>query len=141
MENLTLGAETRTIVERLEHAHLSTANLERALDFYRRAFGLKVRFREVGPHGPCAHVGTDRFYLALTEKPGLKPAAACEGHATIYHLGLVTSDAAALKDRLDREGFDVTWDVSRPEGRALYVNDPDGHEIEVVEYVAGYAYR
>ena len=32
-------------------------------------------------------------------------------------------------------------DVSRPEGHAIYVKDPDGHQIEIVEYRADYALR
>ena len=57
------------------------------------------------------------------------------------HVGLTTDDLAALRDRLDREDVEVTEEANRPEGRAIYFEDPDGFEIEVVEYASDYAYR
>jgi catechol 2,3-dioxygenase-like lactoylglutathione lyase family enzyme len=140
IEDLTLGAETRAVVDRVEHVHLGTADLERSKAFYRSVFGFALRFEEDGPYGRCAHVGTDRFYIALTETPGVGAAVTAPGHAAFYHLGFTTADLAAFRARLDRLGVAIDDEAARREGNAVYLSDPDGHEIEVVEYARGYAY-
>lgn len=136
MENLNLGAETRAAVDRMEHAHLSAADVDRTVAFYRRAFGFEVRHDGTGPYGRTVHVGTDRFYLALTE--GGDPAA---GTGNFSHLGFVTPDLAAFNARLEREGIPISESASRKEGDAVYVIDPDGVEIEIVGYRPDYRYR
>ena len=144
MENLTLDGGTRAVVSRMEHIHLGVADATRSIDFYRRAFGFEVRYEEGAPGERCVHVGTDRFYVAMSEDPALTPAQDGGGSAKIYHLGLVTADLDALRERLRREGLcadDIAEVYERPEGRSIYVYDPDGHEVEVVEYRAGYIYR
>ncbi|MBI3272394.1 MAG: VOC family protein [Planctomycetes bacterium] len=139
MDNLTLDDRTRAVVDRMEHCHLGVADADRSIDFYRRAFGFEVRHDAVGPYGRCVHVGSDRFYLALSEDPGLERSRRSDS-ASFYHLGLTTPDLAAFKARLVREGLQVVDEARRPEGDALYLNDPDGHQIEVVSYKAGYVY-
>jgi hypothetical protein len=85
-------------------------------------------------------VGTDRFYIALSEEPGLAPSGERDG-ATICHLGFTTTDLDGVRRHLAEDGVSGGDDVhDRKEGRAIYVFDPDGHEIEVVEYRRGYVY-
>ncbi len=132
-----ITASSRHVATRLEHIHLTVRDADRSIDFYRRVFGFEVRYDGIGPYGRSVHVGTDQFYLALTEveRPVGGP------RSRFLHLGLTTDDLEALRDRLDREDVEVTEEANRPEGRAVYFEDPDGFEIEVVEYVSGYAYR
>ena len=75
MNDLTLGAATRAVVGRLEHVHVGVRDLDRSVAFYRRILGFELRWEGVGPSGRCAHVGSDRFYIAMTENAGLAPAA------------------------------------------------------------------
>ncbi|MBI4565448.1 MAG: VOC family protein [Planctomycetes bacterium] len=135
MENLALGPDSRAVAERMEHIHLSVADVDRSADFYRRAFGFAVRYDGVGPYGRTVHIGTDRFYVALTEGG--------TGGSTGFfaHVGFVTTDLATFRERLKREGIEIAESASRKEGDAVYVMDPDGLEIEVVSYRPEYAYR
>lgn len=133
MNDAVIGSETRALVRRMEHAHFAVTDLERSIDFYRRAFGFAVRWKGRGLSGPCAHVGTDRFYLALSE-------AGSAGTGSFYHLGFLTDDLAAFEARMNREGIAITERADRPEGRALYIEDPDGVEFEIVQYRPGYEY-
>ena len=136
MENLNLGVESRAVVDRMEHLHLSARDVDKTVDFYRRAFGFEVRHDGTGPYGRTVHVGTDRFYLALSE--GGDPEA---GTGNFSHVGFVTSDLVAFRARMEREGIPVVETASRKEGDAVYVIDPDGIEIEVVGYRSDYRYR
>lgn len=133
MNDAQIGSETRALVRRMEHAHFAVSDLDRSIDFYRRAFGFGVRWEGMGLAGRCAHVGTDRFYLALSE-------ARAGGAGRFYHVGFLTDDLEAVEARLVREGIAITERADRPEGRAIYVEDPDGIEFEIVAYRPGYEY-
>lgn len=140
MDDLTLSAGTRAVAERLEHVHLGVRDLDRSVDFYRRVFGFAVRWRGTSRTGErSAHIGSDRFYLALTEGPDLAPAAPA-GSAAVYHFGFVTPSLDAFRDRLRAEGVPWSEATPRAEGPAAYVLDPDGHEFEVVQYRPDYVY-
>ena len=139
MDNLKLGDKTRAVADRMEHLHLGVADANRSIDFYRRAFGFEVRHDGVGLYGRCAHVGTDRFYLALSENPGLLRGGRSDA-ASFYHMGFTTPDLAGFRARLAEERIEVIEEAERAEGDAVYLNDPDGHQIEVVAYKPDYVY-
>jgi len=136
MDNLGLGPATRAAVDRMEHAHVGAADVDRTVAFYRRAFGWEVRHDGTGPYGRTVHVGSDRFYIAVSE--GGEPGA---GTGNFSHLGFTTPDLGAFKARLAREGIPISESASREEGDAVYVIDPDGLEIEIVGYRPDYRYR
>lgn len=135
MENLALTPATRAVATRMEHVHVGVASIDASADWYRRAFGFEVRYDDAGPRGRCAHVGTDSFYVAMSEI-GRKPR-----RGDIYHFGFTVDDLDAFKARLRREGISVGEEAGRKEGDAVYLYDPDGHEIEVVAYRPEYVYR
>ena len=133
----TLDRSSRTVVSRMEHVHLSVADLERSIDWYERVFGMSVRWTD----GKTAHVGTDRFYVAMTEHRDLPPSPANgSGTARIAHFAFTTPDLDAFSERVEREGVAPYGDASRAEGDAIYVHDPDGNAIEIVGYHDGYVY-
>lgn len=140
MENLALGPETRSVATRMEHVHLGVANLDRSVDWYRRAFDFRIRYDETGPYGHTVHAGTDSFYIAMTEHTGLQPSAPSPT-AQIYHFGFTIEDMPSFVRRLEQAAIPILERADRKEGPAVYLRDPDGHEIEVVAYRKGYAYK
>jgi catechol-2,3-dioxygenase len=136
MDHPGVGSESGAVVDRMEHAHVCARDVDRTVAFYRRAFGFEVRHDGTGASGRTVHVGTDRFYIALSE--GGDPE---RGTGNFAHLGFVTPDLGAFRARLEREGIPVAETASRPEGDAVYIFDPDGVEIEVVGYRPDYRYR
>jgi lactoylglutathione lyase len=136
MDNLVVGAGSRAVAERMEHVHLCARDIDKTVDFYRRAFGFEVRHDGTGPYGRTVHVGTDRFYIALSEggDPG-------RGTGNFSHVGFVTPDLEAFRTRMEREGIPIAESAARKEGDSLYVIDPDGVEIEVIAYKTEYRYR
>ena len=136
MDNLGLDETSRAVVDRMEHAHVCARDIDRTVAFYRRAFGFEVRHDGTGMYGRNVHVGTDRFYIAVSE--GGDPD---RGTGNLAHLGFVTPDLEAFRRRLEREGIPIAETASRAEGDAVYVLDPDGVEIEVVGYRPDYRYR
>lgn len=136
MDNLDIGVDSRSVVDRMEHVHVSARDVDKTAAFYKAAFGFEVRHDGTGPYGRTVHVGTDRFYIAISE--GGDPE---RGSGNFSHVGFVTPDLGAFRARMEREGIPIAETASRKEGDAVYVIDPDGMEIEVVGYRFGYRYR
>jgi len=108
--------------------HLTVADLQRSLDYYRTQIGLQVR--ESG--GGEASLGTsERELLHLVEEPGARPA---DGYSGLYHFALLVPERADLATWIahaarDRVGLTGMSDHFVSE--ALYLRDPDGHGIEI----------
>lgn len=108
--------------------HLTVADLDRSLEYYRRAVGLDVLDRD----GGSASLGSDeRELVCLIEEHGAKPA---PGHTGLYHFALLLPTrvelarwlAHAARDRVALVGLSDHF-VSE----ALYLSDPDEHGIEI----------
>jgi len=108
--------------------HLTVADLERSLDYYRRAIGLEL-LRQDGAEASLGTGGTE--LLHLVEQPGAVPA---HGRTGLYHLALLVPTrpdlaswlAHAARDRVPLVGLSDHY-VSE----ALYLSDPDAHGIEI----------
>jgi catechol 2,3-dioxygenase len=108
--------------------HLTVADLDRSLDFYDRALGLRAFERE----GGRAALGTDgEALLVLTEEPGARPA---DGYAGLYHFALLVPTRVELARWLahaSRERVPLTGASDHFVSEAVYLRDPDHHGIEV----------
>lgn len=119
----------------LEHVNLTVSDLERSIDFYTRLFDFRVRWRGTTDGGTSAvHVGDDRCYLALFE-------AAHKGrHHIDYaavgfnHFAFVVDDLNDMKQRLVSLGVSPSDEQDYEPGRRVYFVDPDGIEVELVQY-------
>ncbi len=108
--------------------HLTVADLERSLAYYHSAIGLETIEAGAGRAtlGACGHE-----LLVLVEEPGARPA---PGSTGLYHFALLVPArvelarwlAHAIRDRVPLTGLSDHF-VSE----ALYLNDPDGHGIEI----------
>jgi catechol 2,3-dioxygenase-like lactoylglutathione lyase family enzyme len=125
----------------LEHVNLTVSDLDRSRSLYCDLLGLRVRWegKAISSMGPvrAVHIGDDRGYLALFE-------AAREGRAPkdydrpgVNHFGFVVDDLEAVRRRLVERGFTPHFEADYEPGRRLYFHDPDGVEVEFVEYARG----
>jgi catechol 2,3-dioxygenase len=107
--------------------HLSVADLGRSVAFYEQELGLGVRDRA----DDRVTLGGDDDLLVLLERPGARPA---RGYSGLYHFALLVPErvdlarwlAHAARDRVPLTGLSDHF-VSE----AIYLDDPDGHGIEV----------
>ena len=75
--------------------HLSVADLDRSIDYYESAIGLRVHARD----GDRAALGTGgEDLLVLTERPGARPA---DGYCGLFHFALLVPERADLARWLD----------------------------------------
>lgn len=119
---------------RLEHVNLTVADIERSIGFYSRLFGLEVRWRGHTNGGlPAVHLGKEDWYLAIFEGEA-RPIEVDYEHTGFNHFGVVVDDLGVAKEALAELGTPISFEPEYEPGRRLYVFDPDGHEIEIVEY-------
>lgn len=119
----------------LEHVNLTVSDLDRSIAFYSDLLDLHVRWK--GPIDDSrlgAHVGDDTFYLALFQ--ATKRGAIERDYFTpgVNHFGFVVDDLDAVRARLGELGGTVHLEADYEPGRRIYFFDPDGHEVELVQY-------
>ena len=108
--------------------HLTVADLERSLAFYRNAVGLELLGRADG----TAAIGVgDRELIVAVEEPGAGPRA---GYTGLYHVALLLperSDLARWLAHASRDRVPLTGMSDHFVSEALYLRDPDGHGLEI----------
>ncbi len=129
LEATGVGADARISPQtRPGPVHLTVADLERSLSYYRSEVGLETLWEDDGR----ASVGAGtRELLVLVEEAGARPA---RGFTGLYHFALLVPErhdlarwlAHAARDRVRLVGLSDHF-VSE----AIYLSDPDGHGIEI----------
>jgi len=126
---------------KLEHVNLTVADLERSISFYCEVFEARVRWRgeifNTTQMRPAAHVGSDDFFIALfeaEESAASQPVRTSYAPPGVNHFGFVVEDLDAHVRRLEALGFETRTPFVYDPGRRIYFDDPDGIEVEIVEY-------
>ena len=119
----------------LEHVNMTVSDLNRSIDFYSKLLGLKVRWQGKTSDGSsAAHVGDDRCYLALFQATAEGKPSNDYSTPGLNHFGFVVDDLDAARDRVAELGAEVHAEMDYDPGRRVYIFDPDGIEVELVEY-------
>lgn len=126
----------------LEHINLVINNLDKSLAFYRAAFPhwdirAKGGGEWYGKPRVWVHFGDDYQYIALNEF-GVGENRDLKGHQVgLAHFAFVTHNLTALIERMQSAGYAVDKDgADEPFRRNVYYIDPDGFEVEFVEYMS-----
>jgi catechol 2,3-dioxygenase-like lactoylglutathione lyase family enzyme len=124
---------------RFEHANFSCKDIDASARFYQTLFPDWYVRAEGENHGlRWMHLGDRQFYLALNDAPGLKRTHELYETIGINHLGFVIQDSEKMQALLDANGIEY-YTMNAPETKLrIYVADPDGNEIELVEYQDAY---
>ena len=113
---------------RMGPVELTVSDLERSVDYYRRAIGLDVLEEAAGR----ASLGADGTQLLmLDEMPGAQPAPRSTG---LFHFALLVPERRALAAWLAhaiRQQLPLTGASDHFVSEAIYLRDPDAHGIEI----------
>jgi len=121
----------------LEHVNLTVSDIERSIRFYRDLFGFKTRWQGHSAAGqPAAHVGDERCYVALFQAERSGRMVVDMSAVGMNHFGFVVDDLDASREKLLGLGITPHHEADYEPGRRLYFFDPDGIEVELVEYDA-----
>jgi len=125
---------------KLEHVNLVIKDIEVSLRFYQAALPhWYIRSKGVGQWSGVdrnwVHFGDNYQYIALNDN-GVGENRDLSGHQVgLAHFSFVTLNLDAVIARLKKVGFEV--DKYGPENefrKNVYFLDPDGYEVEFVEY-------
>lgn len=120
---------------RIEHVNLTVSDLDRSIAFYSDLLDFHVRWKgAIDADRLGAHVGTDDFYLALFQATQAGEAPHNYLAPGVNHFGFVVDDLEATRQRLIELGGSVHLEADYEPGHRIYFFDPDGHEVELVEY-------
>ena len=115
------------------HVHLTVADLERSLAFYRDLLGFAVTTR-YGDSAVFLSAGGYHYHIALNTWAGKGAPPAPMGHSGLYHFAILYPTrrelALALKRLMDA-GYPLTGVADHGVSEALYLNDPDGIGVEL----------
>jgi catechol 2,3-dioxygenase len=113
---------------RLGYVHLTVSDLNRALQFYERSMGFKVRARQNG----TARLGAGgEDVLVLTEQPGARRVRGATG---LFHFAVLTPsrfELARSLRQLHQTGWPLDGFADHLVSEALYLTDPDANGIEI----------
>ena len=127
---------------RLEHLNLVVTDIQKSLNFYQAAFPhWKVRSignaEWYGVPRNWIHFGDDYQYLTFNDD-GVDTNRDLSGHQIgLAHFAFVTNNITAAINRLHSAGFNIAKSGAENQHRKnAYFIDPDGYEIEFVQYLS-----
>jgi catechol 2,3-dioxygenase-like lactoylglutathione lyase family enzyme len=126
----------------LEHLNLVVKDIAEALKFYKAVFPhWQIRSQGeaewYGVKRNWIHFGDDYQYLTFNDD-GTGENRDLSGHQTgLAHFAYVTENLQAVIDRLEEAGFNIAKSGAENHFRKnVYFVDPDGFEVEFVEYLS-----
>ncbi len=133
MDQITPAAPSIHPQVGIGHVHLKVADLERAIAFYRDAFGFDVMAR-YGDQAAFLSAGGYHHHIGLNtweSKDGPPPA---RGTTGLYHFAILYPNrlelARALRRLIDHN-VPIGGASDHGVSEAIYLDDPDGNGIEI----------
>ena len=118
---------------RIGHVHLTVADLDRALRFYRDVLGFEVTTR-YGRDAVFLSAGSYHHHIGLNTWAGPNAPRPPAGTTGLYHFAILFPDrralAAAVRRLLDH-GIPLEGAADHGVSEAVYVRDPDGNGVEL----------
>ena len=128
---------------RIEHINKACQNLATTLQFYQTLFpDWFIRAQETSDEFSWVHFGDRQFYVSLYER--LNPSQSIPlNTGNIDHAGFVIADGEKMMALLDANKIEyfVLADDDPETKYRIYVSDPDGTYLELVEYHKTYEFR
>ncbi|MDO6721282.1 VOC family protein [Psychrosphaera sp. 1_MG-2023] len=127
---------------KLEHLNLVVVSLEKSLAFYQAAFPHWVIRGEgqstwYGTPRNWLHFGDDYNYLTFNDGGSGENRDLKSNSVGMAHFAFVTTNLQDVIDRLRLAGFELAKYSDAEEYRKnAYFIDPDGYEVEFVEYLS-----
>ncbi len=128
---------TKTFNIRLDHINLTVKNLDESLTWYQKIFGFEKVEEGTSEGEPWAIIRKGDTMLALYQEQKRKKVPesdpVLDQFHRIYHFGLQVDSKEAWEESVATNKVNVTYGgaIRYPHSYSWYVEDPNGHEIEV----------
>lgn len=118
---------------RIGHVHLTVADLDRSLAFYRDVLGFEITSR-YGPDAVFLSAGGYHHHIGLNTWAGRGAPAPPRGTTGLYHFAILYPSRAALAVAVQRvldHGVRIDGAADHGVSEAVYLRDPDGNGVEL----------
>jgi catechol 2,3-dioxygenase len=125
---MTINPQTK-----IGHVHLTVADLDRALSFYRDALGFEITAR-YGRDAVFLSAGGYHHHIGLNTWAGRGAPAPARGTTGLYHFAILYPDRAALARAVKgvvAAGVPLEGASDHGVSEAVYLRDPDGNGVEL----------
>lgn len=115
------------------HVHLTVADLERSLGFYRDLLGFEVTAR-YGDSAVFLSAGGYHHHIGLNTWAGKGATPPESGHSGLYHFAILypsRKELAIVLKRIADAGYPITGASDHGVSEAIYLDDPDGIGVEL----------
>jgi catechol 2,3-dioxygenase len=115
------------------HIHLTVADLDRSLAFYRDLLGFEVTTR-YGDNAVFLSAGGYHHHIGLNTWAGKGVTSPPEGHSGLFHFAILfptRKELAQVLKRLIDAKYPFTGFADHGVSEALYLNDPDNIGVEL----------
>jgi lactoylglutathione lyase len=118
---------------KLAHTMIRVKDLQETLDFYTGFLGLKeIRRKDIGDEATLIFLADDdeRYYIELTVNHGRTDYTLGDQFG---HLAFFAEDLDRVVEEVERRGW--SYRRSRPEltSKYIFVKDPNGYDVEILE--------
>ena len=118
---------------RIGHVHLTVADLDRALAFYRDVLGFEVTTR-YGRNAVFLSAGGYHHHIGLNTWAGRNAPRPAPGTTGLYHFAILYPDRPALAGAVRlvlAAGVPLEGAADHGVSEAIYLRDPDGNGVEL----------
>lgn len=115
------------------HVHLTVADLERSLKFYRDLLGFEVTTR-YGESAVFLSAGGYHHHIGLNTWAGKGVTPPPAGHSGLFHFAILfpsRKELANVLKRLIDAKYPITGTADHGVSEAIYLNDPDNIGVEL----------
>ncbi|MFZ2555598.1 MAG: VOC family protein [Minisyncoccia bacterium] len=115
------------------HIHLTVADLERSVAFYRDLLGFTVS-AAYGSSAVFLSAGGYHHHIGLNTWNGTDARPAPAGHTGMYHVAFLYPDRKSLANTLKRiadAGYPLEGAADHGVSEAIYLRDPDNNGVEI----------
>jgi catechol 2,3-dioxygenase len=118
---------------KIGHIHLTVANLERSINFYRDTLGFQIT-SFYGDQAVFLSAGGYHHHIGLNTWAGENAAPPPPGHTGLYHFAILypsRKELAKAVRRLYEVNYKIDGASDHGVSESIYLSDPDGNGIEL----------
>jgi lactoylglutathione lyase len=126
-------------VKKLLHTRMRVSDMEQTINFYTNILGLEVLERKVSPRGShlaFLKVPNSEELIELTSFP---PSGPVKVQEDLVHLAFQVDNLGDTIASLNAQGVKITDGPTQSSSgsRFIFIDAPDGYEIELIERASG----
>jgi lactoylglutathione lyase len=128
-------------VKKLLHTRMRVSDMDQTIGFYRDVLGLEVLERKTSPRGSHLAFLAVPNSQELIELCSFPPSGPVTVQEDLVHLAFEVEDLDATMQELAKKGVTITDGPTRTSSgsRFIFIDAPDGYEVELIERPPGTA--